>query len=137
MKLLPFLVLSAMLGIVLPLQAQPSPPGGGGGCTNCPPPPPNTNAPGRSIVELEIRYVGTLQVELFDRDKPASAKNFLRYVLDNNYTNSLIHRSITNSIFQGGSLRIIDFGGGNKAVVPVEEKPAVTNELMIGGFFSN
>ena len=98
---------------------------------------PYTNSPGRSIVELEVRYVGTLRIELFDRDKPASAKNFLRYVMENNYTNSLIHRSITNSIFQGGSLRIIDFGGGSKAVVPVEEKPAVTNELMTGGFFSN
>ncbi len=34
-------------------------------------------------------------------------------------------------------MRIIDFGGGSKAVVPVAEKAAVTNELMIGSFFSN
>ena len=120
------------------LQAQPVPPGGGGSpCTNCPPSAIYTNSPGRTIVDLEVRYVGTLRLELFDRDKPASVKNFLQYIFSNDYTNSLIHRAATNSVFQGGSLRIIDFGGGSKAVVPVSEKPSVTNELMTGLFFSN
>jgi cyclophilin family peptidyl-prolyl cis-trans isomerase len=89
------------------------------------------------LVDLEIRYVGTIHLELFDRDKPASVKNFLQYIFNNGYTNNLIHRAVTNSLFQGGSLQIIDFGGGSKAVVPVAEKAAVTNELMSGSFFSN
>lgn len=131
------LMLLLTLRLISTLQAQPSPPSGGGPCTNCPP---TTNILQRqsgTIVDLEVRYVGTLRLELFDRDKPASVKNFLQYIFSNDYTNNLIHRAATNSVFQGGSLQIIDFGGGSKAVVPVAEKTAVTNELMSGSFFSN
>ncbi len=63
-----------------------------------PPPPPScdtctnysespiTNSPGRSIIDLDVRYIGTLRLELFDRDKPASVKNFLQYIFSNDYT---------------------------------------------------
>lgn len=135
-KLLLLMLLLA-LSLISTLQAQPSPPGGGNPCTNCPPSTNILQRPSGTIVDLEVRYVGTLRLELFDRDKPASVKNFLQYILSNGYTNNLIHRAVTNSIFQGGSLQIIDFGGGSKAVVPVGEKAAVTNELMRGSFFSN
>lgn len=69
-------------------------------------------------MDLEIRHVGTLRLELFDRDKPASTANFLNYVLYGGYSNSIIHRAVSNSLFQGGSLRVIDFGGGFKAWHP-------------------
>lgn len=134
-------VVALVIGVaVFPLAAlaQISPPGNP--CTNCPPANPSTPAPPapeRSLIEFEIRHVGTVRVALFDQQKPASAKNFLNYVLSGAYSNNIVHRSVSNSLFQGGSLRIIEFSPISKAVVPVEESTAVTNELGLNSFFSN
>jgi len=125
-----------LLSPFLLIQAQPVPPGGGPPCTNCPAIAATFSA-GRSVIDLEIRHAGTLRLELYDREKPASVSNFLGYVLSGRYTNNLIHRAATNFVLQGGSLQILDFGGGSKAVVPVEEFAPVTNELGRGQFFSN
>jgi cyclophilin family peptidyl-prolyl cis-trans isomerase len=94
-------------------------------------------SPGDSTIDLNIRYIGTLRLELFDQDKPASVHNFLTYVLSGAYSNNFIHYTSSNFVFQGGSLRIIDLDGGGQAVVPVTENAPVTNELGIGRFFSN
>jgi peptidyl-prolyl cis-trans isomerase A (cyclophilin A) len=121
------------------LHAQTPPPGGGGVCTNCPP---WTNEPSviptdYSTIDLNIRYVGTMRLALFDRDKPATVKNFLNYVLSGAYSNNFIHYDSTNLICQGGSLRVINFGSGGQSVVPVTENASITNEFGVGRFFSN
>lgn len=77
-------------------------------------------------------------MELFDRDKPKSAQNFLSYVLSGAYSNSILHRASTNFVVQGGSLQIITFTGGNKSVAPVAERTnVVVNERGVGTVFNN
>jgi cyclophilin family peptidyl-prolyl cis-trans isomerase len=138
MKLKLLLVL-AVGSVAFQLHAQITLPINDNPCTNCPP---YTNtpiniSPDYSTIDLNIKYVGTIRLALFDRDKPASVKNFLNYVLSGAYSNNFIHFDATNFVCQGGSLRIVDFGGGSQAVVPVAENTSVTNELGVGRFFSN
>ncbi len=52
-------------------------------------------------VEL-VTNMGTLQVELNESAAPASVANFLRYVDDGSYNNSLFHRLIPGFVVQGG-----------------------------------
>ena len=121
------------------ILAQVPPPGGGGGCTNCPPVTnsPVALSPDDSTIDLNIQYVGTIRLALYDRDKPATVKNFLKYVLSGAYSNNFIHYDASNFVCQGGSLKVVSFGGGGQAVVPVAENAPITNELGAGTFFSN
>lgn len=64
-------------------------------------------------------------------------KNFLNYVLTGAYSNNFIHYDATNFVCQGGSLKVVSFGNGSQAVVPVAENAPITNELGVGTFFSN
>ena len=124
------LVVALAFPRLLHAQGPPRVPGGGGTCTNCPP---QTNTyvalVGYTVVDLVVSNAGTLRLELFDRDKPATVRSFLSYIHSGAYSNSILHRSVTNLVVQGGSLKLIDFGGGSKAIAPVEESAAVTNEL--------
>ncbi|MBM7455154.1 peptidyl-prolyl cis-trans isomerase A (cyclophilin A) [Oceanisphaera litoralis] len=52
-------------------------------------------------VEL-VTNMGTLEVELNEEAAPASVANFLRYVDDGSYNNSLFHRLIPGFVVQGG-----------------------------------
>jgi peptidyl-prolyl cis-trans isomerase A (cyclophilin A) len=136
LKILLFL---AVWGFGFQLQAQLGPPDGGG-CTNdCPP---YTNSPiyispDDSTIDLNIKYVGTIRLALYDRDKPATVHNFLNYVLSGAYSNNFIHYDATNFVCQGGGLRVVTISGSSQAVVPVAENAPITNELGVGTFFSN
>ncbi len=52
-------------------------------------------------VEL-VTNMGTLNIELNEEAAPASVANFLRYVDDGSYNNSLFHRLIPGFVVQGG-----------------------------------
>ncbi|GAA3713342.1 peptidylprolyl isomerase [Oceanisphaera sediminis] len=52
-------------------------------------------------VEL-VTNLGSLQVELNEQAAPASVANFLRYVDDGSYNNSIFHRLIPGFVVQGG-----------------------------------
>jgi peptidyl-prolyl cis-trans isomerase A (cyclophilin A) len=52
-------------------------------------------------VELETS-MGTVVVELNRNRAPATVNNFLRYVLDGHYDNTLMHRVIADFVVQGG-----------------------------------
>jgi peptidyl-prolyl cis-trans isomerase A (cyclophilin A) len=47
---------------------------------------------------------GTIEVELFDKKSKESVRNFLQYVDEGFYSNTLIHRVIKDYIIQGGGL---------------------------------
>jgi cyclophilin family peptidyl-prolyl cis-trans isomerase len=133
------LFVAGFLSYIVTGLAQVPPPPPGGYCTNCPP---YTNAPfvlspDDSTIDLNIQYVGTMRLALYDRDKPATVKNFLNYVLSGAYSNNFIHYDATNFVCQGGSLKVISFGSSGQAVVPVAENVPITNELNTGSFFSN
>lgn len=84
----------------------------------------STNA---TIVEFQTSQ-GNIQVNLFDEATPKTVENFLAYVNDGAYTNSVIHRSVSNFIIQGGGFT---FNGATGVAIPT--KPSVVNEPV----FSN
>jgi len=47
---------------------------------------------------------GTFTVQLFDKQAPISAENFLRYVDDGYFVGTVIHRVIAGFMIQGGGL---------------------------------
>lgn len=115
--------------------AQVNPPGGGsGGGANGDP---VTITYRGSQIDLVIQHIGTLRLELFDQDKPATTRNFINYIFNGGYSNSFIHRSLTNFVVQGGSLQLITFSAGSQAIAPVPEAAAVTNELAVSRVLSN
>jgi cyclophilin family peptidyl-prolyl cis-trans isomerase len=51
--------------------------------------------------------LGNVSVELYDTLRPVSVDNFLNYVDDGDYTNSIVHRSVPGFVIQGGGFYLI------------------------------
>lgn len=132
---IPLLAILLWLALTGNLIGQVNPPGGGSGGGGAGGPITNTYV--GSKIDLVIQHIGTLRIELFDQDKPVTTRNFINYIFNGGYSNSFIHRSLTNFVVQGGSLQLITFSGGSQAIAPVPEETAVTNELTVGRVLSN
>ena len=48
--------------------------------------------------------LGDFTVELFDKDAPISAENFLKYVDDGHFDGTIFHRIVPGFVIQGGGL---------------------------------
>lgn len=86
----------------------------------------NTNsiAPNRFPMVAFQTSQGNFTVEIdFDR-APATAENFLKYVRDGFYNNTLIHRVIDNFIIQGG--------GFEPGMIQKTTRPPIPNEAEHG-----
>ncbi len=59
------------------------------------------NSAQATIVEFQTSQ-GNFQVNLFDQTTPITVNNFLNYVNEQSYTNSLIHRAVPGFVVQGG-----------------------------------
>lgn len=70
--------------------------------------------------------VGNINVELFDTEAPQTVANFLNYVNDNRYDNTIIHRLISGFVAQGGGFR---FDADNGALLAITKDPPVANEF--------
>ncbi len=83
--------------------------------------------------------LGDMVVELYDRDKPVTVANFLRYVYSGRYTNIFFHRCITNFVVQGGGYGVADPASTNSLAfyIPVSAYDAITNEFGVGTRYSN
>ena len=46
--------------------------------------------------------MGNIKLELFEKDTPLTVENFLRYVDDGHYDNTIFHRVIPGFMIQGG-----------------------------------
>ena len=68
---------------------------------------------------------GTMDFVYYPSAAPASVTNFLGYISRGDYTNSIIHRSITGFVLQGGGYK----AGAGATSVP--RQPAVVNEPEI------
>jgi len=71
---------------------------------------------------------GIAQVLLFDQDgqgAPGTVANFINYVEDGDYVNSIIHRSVPNFVVQGGGFVIDE----SLAIEPVPTDDPIENEF--------
>ncbi|MBU2926192.1 peptidylprolyl isomerase [Colwellia sp. 1_MG-2023] len=76
-----------------------------------------------TIVEFQTSQ-GNFQVNLFDSSTPKTVNNFLQYVEEQHYTNSVVHRVSSNFVVQGGGYTF----EGNFPLTRIETNPAVINE---------
>lgn len=83
------------------------------------------------VVRFETN-MGDIEVTLFADDAPATVANFLNYVQDGDYQNTIVHRSVPGFVIQGGGfatsseiLTTLD------QIQPVETDPPVVNEPLI------
>ena len=79
-----------------------------------------------TIVEMQTSQ-GTIEINLFDQQTPKTVANFLSYVQDDSYNETVIHRSVSNFVIQGGGFTFSD------SLDAITTKPAVENEPV----FSN
>ena len=66
--------------------------------------------PGRVGAGTQLRIetvLGDVDVELFDTLRPVSVNNFLNYVDDGDYTDSIVHRSVPGFVIQGGGFFLV------------------------------
>ncbi len=81
-----------------------------------------------TVVEIQT-VLGSFEVNLTDEATPATVANFLTYVNNADYTNSIFHRSVSDFIVQGGGF-VYD---GVTPLVAIAANDAVVNEAQ----FSN
>lgn len=79
-----------------------------------------------TIVEMQTSQ-GIIVINLFDQETPNTVENFLSYIDDEAYNQTVIHRSINNFVIQGGGFTFSDDFDA------IETKPAIINEPV----FSN
>ena len=75
-----------------------------------------------TIVQINTS-LGNIKVKLNDEVAPETVDNFLNYVIDGDYTNTLIHRSVPGFIVQGG--------GFNTTGAQIAADPPVVNEFNL------
>ena len=61
-----------------------------------------SSAQASEYVRVEFGSLGTIELELLDYAAPNTVANFLAYVDDGSYVDSLIHSSVSNFVIQGG-----------------------------------
>lgn len=77
-----------------------------------------------TIVEMQTSQ-GVIEINLFDEQAPNTVANFLSYIEDDAYNETVIHRSITDFVIQGGGFTFSD------SLDPITTKPAVINEPVL------
>ena len=83
--------------------------------------------------------LGTMDVELFDQEKPQTVRNFLLYVRSGAYTNGFIHRNVPGFAAQGGGFTVNDPAATNlfSAYNAVTTFGNLTNEFLVGARLTN
>jgi len=74
-----------------------------------------------SVVQLTTNK-GDIVLEIFDDKAPLSANNFLSYVSDGFYSDTIFHRVISNFMIQGG--------GMDESLQPKKTRPPIKNEAI-------
>lgn len=92
------------------------------------------------LVQFRTR-LGSIDVELFDLDKPVTVSNFLSYVRDDSYDKTFFHRCVPGFIVQGGGFGALNPASTNEfefnQAFQVITRPAITNEYLVGRRISN
>ncbi len=96
-----------------------------------------------TIARFEIirgtNALGTMDVELFDQEKPQTVRNFLLYVRSGAHSNSFIHRNVPGFAAQGGGFTVNDPVATNlfAAYNAVTTFGNLTNEFLVGSRLTN
>ncbi|WP_223789811.1 peptidylprolyl isomerase [Marinicella meishanensis] len=85
-----------------------------------------SGASAATVVRFETN-VGVIDIELFETDAPITTQNFLNYVNDGDYDDTVIHRSVPGFIIQGGGYRYL--GNSNFSDVPDHGPIVMENDL--------
>lgn len=89
------------------------------------------SAPASATIVLIKTNMGDFEVNLFDQSTPQTVNNFLTYVRNGSFNQTIFHRSVPNFIVQGGGFRYTGNNSDPFAAVPT--LPAIQNEAR----FSN
>ena len=87
-----------------------------------------SGAANATIVRIET-VLGDIEINLYDNATPATVANFLNYVENGGYTDSIFHRSVANFILQGGGFAT-DLNADVSAIptnAPVTNEPVYSN----------
>ena len=76
-----------------------------------------------TIVRVET-VVGDFEINLYDNATPATVTNFLDYVQNAGFSDSIVHRSMTNFVVQSGGFRT----DVNAQLTSIPANPTVNNE---------
>ncbi len=71
--------------------------------------------------------LGSVEVQLFNKDTPLTVANFLQYVNQGLYNNTIIHRSVPDFVVQGGGFT--PTGAAIQTFAPVQNEPVFSNVL--------
>ena len=79
-----------------------------------------------------VRYetlLGNIDVRLYDTATPLSVQNFMNYVDDGDWDDSIIHRSVPGFVIQGGEFTYTSQDGVNDVPTdnPVQNEPGISN----------
>src|SRR5882672_1685678 len=101
--------------------------------------PGDSNTIVRFQVERGTNLLGTVDVELFNHDKPETVLNFLLYVRSGAYSNSFLHRCIPGFVVQGGGFAVTNTmaPGQFRDFDAVRDYGRLTNEFLVGPRLSN
>lgn len=70
--------------------------------------------------------LGDIEIELLEEDAPNTVANFLKYIENNRYDKTFIHRSVPGFVIQGGGFAFID-----GAAPGIDTFPTVDNEFKV------
>jgi cyclophilin family peptidyl-prolyl cis-trans isomerase len=76
-----------------------------------------------TIVEFQTS-LGSFQVNLYDETTPGTVANFLNYVNNGAYTDSIVHRSVAGFVIQGGGFAY----DGTSPIIDIPANAPVNNE---------
>ena len=80
--------------------------------------------------------LGTMELELFDEEKPITVSNFVKYVTSGRFENMFVQRWEPGFVIQGGGYYLED-PDGTPVVRTVKTFGPIQNEYGVGETFSN
>ena len=81
--------------------------------------------------------VGTMELELYDEDKPITVSNFVKYVTSGRFENLIVQRWETNFVIQAGGYYVENPDGEDATFRTVKTFGTITNEYSVGQEYSN
>lgn len=81
---------------------------------------------------VQIQTVlGDFEVNLYDKKTPETVKNFLSYVNAGVYKDSVIHRSVSDFMIQGGGFKYTGIPSVTPPLAPIAARAPVINEATL------